>query len=213
MKKISIILIASLISFTAFSQQHDKKSKVILDRVTAKTESYKSMELDFVYKMENKSADIDESKEGTIILSGHNFRLEIAGQLVISDGVTVWTYIADAEEVQINSVEEDDESINLNKILTSYSENYKSKFIKTEQQKGINVQIIDLVPTEGKSYFKVRLEINEAKSQIIRSVIYDKNGSTYTYEINKFTINPVVSEKDFQLKADDYPDAEIIDLR
>ncbi len=156
MKTITLIVLLSMISYSAFSQQQDnKKAQAILDKVTAKTESYKSIKMEFTYKMENKSANIDESKEGVIVLAGDKFRLEIAGQLVISDGETVWTYISDAEEVQINEVEEDDESINLNKILTSYSENYKSKFIKKTIEDGVNVSIIDLVPTEGKSYFNV----------------------------------------------------------
>lgn len=214
MKNIALILLFSMISYSAFSQQQDnKKAQAILDKVTAKTESYKSIRMEFTYKMENKEANIDESKEGMIILKGNKFRLIIAGQLVISDGETVWTYIAEAEEVQINSVEEDDESINLNKILTSYSENYKSKFIKSTVENGVNVKIIDLVPTEGKSYFKIRLVINEAKAQILKSTIYDKNGSTYTYEISKFIANPVVSEKDFTFNASDYPDVEIVDMR
>ncbi len=213
MRTIALLLIFSLISYTASAQQQDKKAKTILDKVTKKTESYKSMKIDFTYTMENKSADINESKEGTITLLGDKFRLKIASQLVISDGETVWTYLADVEEVQVNSVEEDDESINLNKILTSYSENYKSRFIKSTQEDGINVQIIDLVPNEGKSYFKVRLVINEAKAQIIKSTIYDKNGSTYTYKIIKFLANPDVSEKDFTFNAAEHPDVEVIDMR
>jgi len=213
MKTIALLIIFSLINFTTFSQQQDKKAKTILDNVTEKTESYKSMKIDFTYSMENKSADINESKDGSITLMGDKFRLEIASQLVISDGETVWTYLADAEEVQLNSVEDDDESINLNKILTSYSEDYKSRFIKATQEEGINVQIIDLVPNEGKSYFKVRLVINEAKAQIIKSIIYDKNGSTYTYKINKFVGNPSVSVKDFTFNPSEYPDVDIIDMR
>ena len=213
MKKILLFIIAGVISIYTIAQQHDNKAKAILDKVTKKTESYSSMKIDFTYTIENKSADIYESKEGTIVLMGNKFRLNIAGQLVISDGMTVWTYLAEAEEVQLNSVEEDDESINLNKILTSYSKDYKSRFIKSTVEDGINVQVIDLVPTEGKSYFKVRLVIDENKSQILKSTIYDKNGSTYTYKINKFEVNPVVSEKDFTFNSAEYPDVEVIDMR
>lgn len=213
MKKIFAIISTVLVCFLVNAQQQDNKAGEILSKVTEKTKSYESIKIDFTYTMENQEADINESKKGTIILKGNKFRLNIAGQLVFSDGETIWTYIKDAEEIQINSVEEDDESINLNKILLSYAEDYKSRFVKSTIEKGVEAQIIDLVPNEGKSYFKVRLVIDEAKAQIIKAVIYDKNGSTYSYLIEKFIPNQKVNDKDFSFNASDFPDAEVIDMR
>ena len=209
----SILLLA--IALTGLSQEEkgDKKSNEILDRLTAKTEAYKTISIEFAYKMENLDAGIDERTDGSLLIMGDKYRLNIAGQTVICDGETVWTYIADAEEVQINAVEDSEESITPEKLLSSYNKDYKSKFIKEDFRYGTTVNIIDLTPTEGKSYSKVRLIIDKEKDQLHEITIFDKNGSTYSYVINKFTPNTDVSESSFTFDESKFPGVEVIDMR
>jgi len=216
MKKLLALLIS--ISITVFSiaqdtDKGDKKSREILDRLTAKTEAYGTIKVEFNYKMNNVEADIDENTEGTLFVKGDKYRLLIAGQLVINDGVTIWTYIEDADEVQINSVEDSEESITPSNILTSYNDNYKSKFIKETFQYGTTVYIIDLTPTEGKSYYKIGLIIDKEKDQLLEITIYDKNGSTYSYIINSFIPNLELDDAQFTFNPEDYPDVDIVDMR
>jgi outer membrane lipoprotein carrier protein len=216
MKKLIALLIS--ISITVFSiaqdtDKGDKKSREILDRLTAKTEAYGTIKTEFNYKMNNVEADIDENTEGTLFVKGDKYRLMIAGQLVISDGVTIWTYIEDAEEVQINSVEDSEESITPSNLLTSYNDDYKSKFIKETFQYGTTVYIIDLTPNEGKSYSKVGVIIDKEKDQLLEITIYDKNGSTYSYIINSFITNLELDDAQFTFNPEDYPDVEVVDMR
>ncbi len=216
MGRLIIILLTALISIQAFGQDEDKgdkKSNEILDRLTAKTEAYKTIRVEFAYKMENTDAGIDERTDGTLIIEGDKYRLNIAGQIVICDGTTVWTYIEDAEEVQINSVDESEETITPGKLLTSYNKDYRSKFIKEDFMYGTTVNIIDLTPIEGKSYYKVRLVIDKEKDQLHEITIYDKNGSTYSYIINKFEPNVEVPASTFTFNKAEFPDAEVIDMR
>ncbi|MCB2220504.1 MAG: outer membrane lipoprotein carrier protein LolA [Bacteroidetes bacterium] len=191
----------------------DRKSNEILERLTARTESYKTIEVEFVYKMENTDAGIDEQTEGKLMVMGDKYRLNIAGQTVISDGATLWTYIEDAEEVQINSLEDAEESISPNKLLSSYSEDYRSKYIGEEFLYGTTAYVIDLTPIEGKSYYKVRLIIDKEKDQLLDATIFDKNGSTYSYVIRKFTPNVDVPESTFTFDKSEFPDADVIDMR
>ena len=219
MNKILIVLFAALISSPIFSQDDknndkgDKKSREMLDRLTAKTESYKSVSIEFAYKMKNEDADIDEQTDGKLTIMGNRYLLDIAGQKVICDGTTIWTYIEDAEEVQINSLEDSEESISPNKLLSSYNDDYRSKFIRQDFMYGTQVNIIDLTPIEGKSYFKVRLIIDKSKDQLLEITIFDKNGSTYSYIISKFVTDVPVSKNDFIFQAKDYPEVEVVDMR
>lgn len=191
----------------------DKKSREMLDRMTAKTEAYKSIYVEFSYKMNNTEANIDETTEGILTIMKDSYKLDIAGQLVICDGETIWTYIEDAEEVQVNSVEESEESITPNKLLTAYNDDYRSKFIKENFQYGTTVNIIDLTPLEGKSYYKVRLIIDKEKDQLHDITIFDKNGSTYSYIIKKFTPDIEVDASSFTFNEADYPDVDVVDMR
>lgn len=217
MKQILGILLITFFTLSVYSQatdeKGDKKSNEILDRLTAITESYGTIKTEFSYKMKNTDADIDETTEGTLFVKGNKYRLLIAGQEVISDSETIWTYIEDAEEVQVNSVEDSGESINPNNLLTSYKEDYRSKFIRESFQYGTTVNVIDLTPVEGKTYYNIRVVIDKAKDQLLEITIFDKNGSTYSYLINKFIPNVDIEDSYFTFDAADFPGVDVIDMR
>ena len=212
MKKITILVIALIITNLAIGQR-DKKATQILDKVIQKTESHQSLGVDFSYKMENPEAGIDETKDGILLVQGNKYRLNIAGQLVISDGTTLWTLLVEDEEVMVNSVEENSEAITPSNLLNSYQDNYKSKFIKEDRVGGKTIEIIELTPLQGKSYTKVIVKIDKIEKQILSFSIFDKNGSTYSYIINKYTSNVAVEENSFNFSENDYPDFEVIDMR
>jgi len=216
MKKIItliVVIISCLFLYAQENDRGDKKSTEILDKVTAKTESYTTISAEFTYKMKNIEADIDESTEGTLFVKGDFYKLLISGQVVICNGKTIWTYIEDAEEVQVNSVEDSEETITPGNILTSYSEDYRSKFIRESFQYGTTVSVIDLIPIEGKTYYKIRVIIDKLKEQILEITIFDKNGSTYSYIISKFTPDIPIDDTDFTFNPEDYPDVDIVDMR
>ncbi len=217
MQKTFLFLIVTFQLINLFAQETtekgDKKSNEILDRLTAKTESYKTIKAEFSYIMKNTDAGIDEKTEGTLFVKGDKYRLLIAGQVVICDGVTTWTYIKDAEEIQINSVDNSEESITPNKLLTSYNKDYKSKFVKETFQYGTTVNVVDLTPIQGKSYSSVRVIVDKAKDQLLEITIFDKNGSTYSYIINKFEPNTILNDSHFAFNKTEFPNADIVDMR
>jgi len=216
-KKILYLIIVTCISQFSIAQNSDekgdKKSNEILDRLTSITESYGTIKTEFSYKMKNLEADIDETTQGTLYVKGDKYRLLIAGQEVISDGETIWTYIEDAEEVQVNSAEESEEAITPSNLLTAYNKDYKSKFIRESFQYGTTVNIIDLTPVEGKSYYKVRVIIDKEKDQLLEITIFDKNGSTYSYIISEFSPNVELEDSYFNFNPADFPDVDVIDMR
>lgn len=216
MKKLILAAFSLLFAFQLSAQNDDKgdkKSNEILDNLTAKTESYNTIQVGFTYKMQNKEAAIDEQTEGDLLIMGDKYKLNIAGQQVICDGTTVWTYLEEVEEVQINSMEDSEESITPSKLLTSYNKDYKSKYVKEGFMYGTTAHVLDLTPVEGKTYYKVRLVIDKAKTQLLEITIFDKNGSTYSYVINNFDTNVDVDEGNFSFNPEDYPDVEVIDMR
>jgi len=219
MKKIfavcPITLVLFLFSASAImAQSNNKKASEILDEVTQKTKAYKSIIMEFTYQMENPGANINEVTNGKVMVSGDNYRLEIAGQLVISDGKTIWTIIEDAEEVQVNEVSEDDENFSPTKLLTDYSEDYKSKLEpKINELNGVSVYLLELTPNEKKSFEHVNLYIRKDKMQPYRMEIYDSNQSVYTYTINKFETDTDIPDNVFKFSETEFPDFDIIDMR
>ncbi len=212
MKNTLAVIISLLFLSQAIGQT--KKAEARLDEVSEMTQSYRSMKIDFSYKMDNKAADIHEVEKGTLKIKGDKYRLYIAGQIVINDGETMWTYIEDANEVQINTVEEEgDDFVNPSKLLNSYGENYKARYIDQSKWMGRTVEIIELRPHEDKSFKKVELIIDAAKKRIMKITIYDKNDNEFSYIVDEFKANVLFDPADFTFQEEDYPGVEVIDMR
>jgi len=201
-------------SVNIFAQSREKQASEVLDEVIAKTNSYTSMKLQFTYQMENPGANINETTNGNALVSGNKYRLEVAGQTIISDGKTVWTVISDAEEVQVNDASEGDDVFTPTKLLSNYNKEYKSKMIpKVTTLHGKNVYALELTPNAKKSYDKVNLYIEKEKMQLYAIEIFDQNGSKYTYKITKFETNTPVNDKSFTFSDKEFPGYYVIDMR
>ncbi|MBL4670044.1 MAG: outer membrane lipoprotein carrier protein LolA [Flavobacteriales bacterium] len=213
MKKVFIITLTTLFSLGIFAQETDVKAKGILDKLSAQTKAYKTIKAEFQFTINNKTEGINESQTGKIQIKGDKYFLSIAGQDVISDGKNIYTILKDAEEVQINSIpdEDEDDFISPNSIFTLYEDGFKYKYVK--EDKGIH--IINLYPkaAEEKEFHRIALYINKAKNQISKIKIFGKDGSTTIYTIKSFVANAAIPDSKFSFNKTTYPKFEIVDLR
>src|SRR4051794_39611673 len=86
--------------------QNDPKAKSILDNVSKKFSTLKSVVANFVLKVEGANNSVTDSKKGTVYLKGAKYKVNLDGQEIISDNKTSWTYAKDANEVTINNVDQ-----------------------------------------------------------------------------------------------------------
>jgi outer membrane lipoprotein carrier protein len=210
--KIRFTILFILAAFIGYSQVKDPKASALLDEVSTKTKSYKSIKVDFSVAMVNAKARINEEKSGTLWLSGDKYRMSASGQTIFCDGKTIWTYIPESNEVQINLLDNKDDAMTPSKLLTSYNSNYKSKIIK-EKNGDPGTEYVELIPNSSKNFTKAILGIDKAKKQIRSFVLYDKSGNTYTYKIKNFITNSPVTNADFTFDASKFPGVEVIDMR
>jgi len=209
----NILIVALIIAGQTSFAQAKKSSEDILKQVSEKTKSFASIRISFTYNMDNPSAKVHETETGVLLVKGDQYRLDIAGQKVISDSKTSWTYIGEANEVQINSVEEDENVLTPTRLLTSYSEDYKSKLLNEITKDGRAQYVIELKPNADKNFTTVELNIDKELYRITRIAIQDKSGNTFSYIVNKFEPNVAVKDTDFTFNAKDYPGVEVIDMR
>lgn len=201
-----LILLATL----GFGQAKDPKATALLDEVSAKAKAYKSIKVDFSYTMVNLKAKINEEKVGTLLVAGDRYRMNAAGQTIICNGKTIWTYIVASNEVQVNTLENKDEALTPSKLLTSYNSNFKSKIIKNTDAA---VESVELIPTSSKNFTKAVLGIDKAKKQVRSFTLYDKSGNTFTYKIKSYLTDTPFVDSDFNFDAKKFPGVEIIDMR
>ncbi len=135
--------------------QSDKEAKKLLEDVINHTSSYKNFKADLSYTMVNVDMGIDEKKSGVIFVQGDSYRIEMEGQVIISNGITIWTYLEDSEEVMVNDVDESGESISPTQILTQYNDSYKAKFGNEQKSlRNANLKQICLNPKDRKNLRK-----------------------------------------------------------
>src|SRR3569833_2355282 len=202
MKKLLIFSFLSIFATTYTFAQKDVDAKVILNKVSAKYKMYDVVKTDFTFTLDNPQAGVKETQTGTLVARSkqNKFKVSLYGsdaasknivqQEIISDGKTQWTYLKKDNEVQVNNVDLSGEGLNPAKIFTIYEKGYKYLYTGQKTIAGKIYQEIDLSPEDDKKgFFKVRLEIAKAKSQLYSALIFDKNGCRYTYTIKSFPPN------------------------
>ena len=206
----------SIINCVYAQEANDIKAKTILDELSKKTKLYSSISAEFIFTIENKEKKITETQNGQIQVKGNKYKLEIKGQEVISDNKTIWTYLKDANEVQINNIDStSNEVLNPSTIFTVYEKGYKYKFDKEETKGSTTIQTINLYPLnpDKKKFHTLKLDIDKSKKQIASVKTLMKDGSIYTYTIKKFTPNADIKDSTFAFDAKSHPGVEVVDLR
>src|SRR5262245_59895945 len=105
MRKLVLNATLMMLSLAVFAQSNDPAAKKVLDDVSAKFKTYKTVQAGFNYKVEDASGKVMSTKTGTIWMKGPKYRVTFGGQEIYSDGVTVWNYDKNAKEVTINTVD------------------------------------------------------------------------------------------------------------
>ena len=119
-----IVLFSFLILLTgSLFAQNDAKAKEILDKLSQTSRSYKTIQIDFSFTLENKTGSVTETNEGSVALKGKSYRLHMPamGMEVYSNGVTTWSYLTESNEVNITENEPDnDAALNPANLFTIY---------------------------------------------------------------------------------------------
>jgi outer membrane lipoprotein-sorting protein len=196
------------------SAQVDQRANEILKSVSAKYKSYTSLQASFTLNRLDQKTQKSEKYEGSISLSGIRYQFSMADQTVICDGKTTWTYLKEANEVQISDNKPAEGAITPTNIFTLYEKGFKSKFMGEKTAGKSTVQQIELTPEDSrKSFFKILLTIDKSGKYVREARIFEKSGSITTYSIVKFSPNTSLAVDVFSFNKAKFPGAEIVDLR
>jgi outer membrane lipoprotein-sorting protein len=215
MKNNHILCILLFISVGLVNAQQDKKAKQILDKLSAKTRSYSAIKTDFSYSLVNKDRKINKVQNWKLWLKGDSYRLDMGDQLLISDGKVVWKILKADKEVEISLPTSGEDALNPKNVFTMYEKGFKNKYIKESKLGAKAVHIIELYPLtpKTKDYNTIRLYIDKAQIQVVKSEIVGNNGNLYTYDIKKFTVNETTAAGFFTFNKSEFPGFEVNDLR
>jgi outer membrane lipoprotein carrier protein len=216
MKKLYGVFILMIIALTSLQAQppkgmgtNDPKAKVILDAVSAKFRTFKSVESRFAIKIENAAGKALGKKAGSFFMKGNKYRISATGQEQFSEGVNVWTLDKAAKEVTISKIDPNANSITPQKLFTNfYDKDYLYKLNGTTK----GTSEIELTPTDKtKAIFKILLYVNN--SSIVSMKLLEKTGNKYTLSTSGLKTNSNVQDGMFVFDTKKYPGIEVVDLR
>ncbi len=193
----------------------DPEAKKVLDAVSAKFKTFKSVKASFALKIENAAGKVQGTKSGTVMMKGVKYRVSITGQEIFCDGATIWTYDVAAKEVQVSALDNSSGSITPQKLFTNfYDKDFLFMLNPDVTRAGKTYQVVELTPVDKtKPFFKVVIEVDKASKVIMSTRVFEKNGNRYLYAINSMATTAVIPDDSFAFNLKKYPGVEVIDLR
>lgn len=195
------------------SGMNDPKAKAVLDKAGEVYKQSTGIYSKFTQTIEVPAGKAS-TKSGEVYLKGNKFRIKFPDQEIYCNEKSIWTYLKDVNEVQINDYEPDPSDISPSNMFNIYQKDFNYIKIADEKIGNVNCHVVDLTPIDKtRSYFKVRLWINTTTNMMSRIKIFDKNGYRYTYSINSIDTKTVIPESKFIFDKSKYPGVKIEDLR
>jgi outer membrane lipoprotein carrier protein len=191
--------------------QNDPAAKKVLDGVSAKFKTYKSVTAKFNLKMENAAGKSLGAKTGTIYMKGTKYRISVTGQEIFCDGSNVWTYDKPSNEVTVTRLDPTNNTITPQKLFTNF---YDKDFLYKLNGETKGIQEVELTPIDKtKPFHKVLVSINKTAQNITNTKVFEKTGNRYNYAVSSMNTTSAVADVQFVFDAKKYPGVEVVDLR
>ncbi|NOZ34712.1 MAG: outer membrane lipoprotein carrier protein LolA [Chlorobi bacterium] len=221
MKKLHLLILIFLLSFAFVSAQveltKDPAAKKILDAVSKKVSHNNGIRIKFTYTTDNRQTDFHDTQKAYVFLKGQKFKVIIPKIEIISNGLTVWTYMKEDNEVTISDTDTSDVSIfNPAKLFTAYKQGFKYLLIGEETIENVKYYVIDLYPedSENSPYSIIRIKINKNTKEIYSIKTSGKSGVDYTFKVLEYKADIKMPQNLFVFDKSKYPsDIEVTDMR
>ncbi|MDR2929136.1 MAG: outer membrane lipoprotein carrier protein LolA [Cytophagaceae bacterium] len=212
---VSVISIFAFATLLCAQSPDVLKAKAILDKVAEKTKTYSTIRADFSITLENKQANITDTYQGKIILKGNKYKAEIMNTETFYDGKTIWSYLPDANEVNVSDPSMmEDELLDPASIFTIYDKNFKYIYAGETSINGKKADIVDLFPeNRDKPYSRIKVYVYKDNLQFAKLVQIGKDGNNYIIDIKKMEINVPADDSMFKFDETKHPGVEVIDMR
>jgi len=215
MKKAALIITVLFFAITGFAQGGDAAAKKVLDQVSAKFKTFKSVQATFIFKNEDAKGALLGTKKGTVYMKGSKYRVTIDGQEIFCDGSNIWTYDKSTNEVTITKLDPGAGGITPQKLFTNfYDKDFLSKLNGEKTNNKKLVQEIEMTPVDKtRTFHKVYLLIDKNNKTIYSTRVLDKAGTVFTYTVNNMNTKVNLTDAVFLFDKAKYPGVEVIDLR
>jgi chaperone LolA len=209
MRKIGII-ISLIITFLIFNTLFAQDAQEIIRKVQANYKTIKDSKAGFSQSVKPKSGK-SQSSSGTIYIQKENkYRIESKDQVLVTDGVTTWSYSAKKKQVIIDNYKDNGNTFSPNKYLFDYPENFYSDLDGEETVSGNECYLLKLSPRNKSTVKSAKIWVDKTEN-LIRKIYIVTNESSTTYILKNIVLDPGLSPSKFTFTTPS--GVEEIDLR
>lgn len=211
MKRSINIFLALILGTASFAQDDEQKAKEILDRVSEKTQAYKTVIIDFTVTVMPPDGDPME-QDGKAYMKDEKYKAELEDQDIYCDGKTVTTYLKEENECYTSEVEgaEEGEIVSPSELLTIWEEGYKFRYDKETTYEGIPVHQIYLYPKDpaNTNIHTIVIRVDKAKDEVVFVLIKTKDGVKTKYHLKKMQKDVDIPDSKFIFDRSKHPGVE-----
>ena len=203
------------IGVLAAAQTSDPAAKIVLDAVSAKFKTFKTVQASFTYKVENANGKTLSTKTGSILMKGTKYKVNFSGQEIFCDGTTIWNYDKSANEVSISKLDASSGMITPQKLFTNFYDKDFLYVLNGEKKVGNKtLQEIEITPVDkSKPFHKVYVQIDKTAKTIYSTKVLENAGNRYSYTVSTIKTNTALADNLFVFDKKKYPGVEEVDLR
>lgn len=216
MKKVSVIVTLVFIALQAVYGQSAPLGKDLVRQFSERMQTYKTIESEFSFTLENLQEGFSDTHEGELLLKGKKYNLNVMGMEVYFDGETKWQFIPEANEVTISKPTGLDGGFfdDPTQIFRDYEEDFKSRFVGEKVVRRETYYEVDLYPEDlSAPYSIIKITFKKQNLEPVSIKYTGKDGVNYIIEIKDFNPNVTADDSKFTFNTSDYKDIMIVDLR
>jgi len=211
------ILFTTLFVLAAIFQSSAQTSKEILDKLSAKAKTFKTITADFAYTLNNPKSNTNQTMNGSVKIKGSKYYVTMSNFQIWCDGKTVWNYNKEGNEVTIDNLADvKDGGFDPAELFTIWEKNFKHEMKNANATvDGVTCYQIALFPNDVKSkaYHTIILNIDKTKMEVLKAEIKTRENATITYKVKSFKTTTEIADGEFIFNKAKFPGVEEIDNR
>ena len=202
-----LFLIFNMFVANSFSQKTDDVQR-ILDQLSAKVKSAKTLNSSFVLTQYDKSNHILASSKGLVKIKGDKYYFKEDKTEVFSDGMQTWNFDGNNEVIVSKSDNADIDDLSPRQILSGFSKNdFTYKLLSST----VTDYEVLLIPNDKRKNFKqVIIFVNKSASLVSKAKITDKTGNILQMNFSATSLNTNIPDSQFGFDVSKHPGVEII---
>ncbi|PCJ80077.1 MAG: hypothetical protein COA49_09995 [Bacteroidetes bacterium] len=206
------VLLSISLGFNGYSQNPEE----LLSKLSERAKTFENIEATYSSKIVDLKNNFEETISGKIYIEGDKFNLNLGEFIIISDGITVWTYETETNDCYIDDADMlIEEGMDPSRIFTIWEDEFKSEWKGREMVGDRDCVQINLYPIDGedKPYHTLKMYIDDVNLEIVRLVVKGREGTDTDYIIESFKTGVTLPKSSFSFDKASFPGASMIDNR